>query len=198
MPYLPIDPMDVGRNYDPIIRVNSQSGAAASAYILENSYGIMIPKAMQRDFGPLVTNESDRRGAELSSEDIYKLFKENYINKDIPAELLHWKESREGEASYVVGAIKWKGTEKAIDGYGDGVIEAFCRGLMEATDIHFDIKHYSQHALESGREARAITYIGISVNGNSIAFGAGVSRNITTSSIKAVVSALNSSISGTC
>ena len=194
MPYLPIDPMDVGRSYDPIIRVNSQSGAAASAYILETNYGIMIPKPMQRDFGPLVTNMSDNRGAELSSDDIYKLFKDSYVNKEMPAELIKWTESREGDASHVIGTIKWNGTEKLVDGRGEGVIEAFCQGLMEATDIHFDIKHYSQHALESGREARAITYIGISVNGGSIAFGAGVSRNITTSSIKAVVSALNCNI----
>lgn len=191
VPYLPIDPMDVGRNYDPIIRFNSQSGSSSVAYILETYYGIQIPKIMQRDFGPTVINESDRKSAELSPDDIYELFKENYVNVDNPLELLHWKEVRDGEASHVVGAIKMRGKEKSIDGRGDGVLEAFCHGLMEAMGVHFDIKHYSQHALETGREARAITYISIAGSEGGVVFGAGVSRNITTSSIKAVVSALN-------
>ena len=192
MPYLPIDPMDVGRNYDPIIRVNSQSGAAASAYILETNYGITIPKAMSRDFGSRVTNESDRRGAELSAEHIYELFQQSYINKEDKVALVRWKEFRESEISHLMGAICWKAEETLIEGRGDGVVEAFCQGLMAATGVQFDIKHYSQHALETGREARAITYIGISVNGSDkIAYGAGVSRNITTSSLKAVVSAFN-------
>ena len=192
IPYLPIDPMDVGRNYDPVIRFNSQSGSSSVAYILETYYGIQIPKSMQRDFGPIVINESDIRSAELSATDIYELFKKTYINLESPAELLSWKETLEGESSHVVGAIRWNGEEKSIDSSGDGVVEAFCRGLMETTGIQFDIKHYSQHALESGQEARAITYVGISVNG--VAFGAGVSRNITTSSIKAVVSAFNRAV----
>ena len=191
MPYLPIDPMDVGRSYDPIIRVNSQSGAAASAYILETTYGITMPKAMQRDFGPLVTDLSDARGAELSSEDIYKLFTETYVNNNSPVELVEWKETREGETSHVIGTIIWQGAKTPIDGRGDGVIEAFCNGLMNVANVHFDIKHYSQYALESGREARAITYIGISAEGSGITYGAGISRNVTTSSIKAVISAFN-------
>lgn len=194
IPYLPIDPMDVGRNYDPVIRFNSQSGSSSVAYMLETYYGIQIPKPMQRDFGPIVINESDIRSAELSAADIYELFKKTYINLESPAELLNWKETRDGDSSHVAGEIKWHGQEKPVDSQGDGVVEAFCRGLMEATDVQFDIKHYSQHALESGREARAITYVGISVNGSGVAFGAGVSRNITTSSIKAVVSALNRAV----
>lgn len=191
MPYLPIDPMDVGRSYDPIIRVNSMSGAAASAYILETNYGIMVPKPMQRDFGPKVTAASDSRVSELSGDDVYQLFKDTYINISSPAELVTWKETREGDTSHISSVVKWKDMEKPIEGKGDGVVEAFCNGLMKLTGIHFDIKHYSQHALETGREARAITYIGISAESNATTYGAGVSRNVTTSSLKAVVSALN-------
>ena len=194
MPYLPIDPADVGRSYAPLIRVNSQSGAAASAYILETNYGMMVPKQMQRDFGPLVTDLSDTRGAELSPDDIYKLFSDTYINKNAPADLINWAESKEGETSLVTGEINWHKDKKYIEGRGDGVLEAFCQSLIDATGISFDIKHYSQHALESGREARAITYVGISNAGGGIVFGAGISRNITTSSIKAVISALNRTI----
>ena len=195
MPYLPIDPMDVGRSYDPIIRVNSQSGAAASAYILETNYGINLPKAMSRDFGAKVTNESDKKGAELSAEDIYGLFQQSYVNRGDSVALIRWKEFREDEASHVMGAIKWQGKEVLIEGRGDGIIEAFCQGVKTATGLKFDIKHYSQHALEAGQEARAITYVGIAINGDDrIVYGAGVSRNITTSSLKAVISALNEEI----
>ena len=183
VPYLPIDPMDVGRSYDPIIRFNSQSGSSSAAYILETYYDIIIPKAMQRDFGPTVINESDSKSVELSPADIFELFKHTYVNIEDPVELLEWDGFQ--------GTIKWKGQVKTIKGSGDGVVEAFCQGLMEAVNIQFDIKHYSQHALESGREARAITYVGLSTNDKKIVFGAGISRNITTSSLKAVVSALN-------
>ena len=183
VPYLPIDPMDVGRNYDPIIRFNSQSGSSSAAYILETYHDITIPKAMQRDFGPTVISESDKKSAELSPEDIYELFKRTYINIDTPVELLEW--------SGQYGTIKINGQEKTIKGTGDGVIEAFCQALMKAADVHFDIKHYSQHALESGREARAITYAGLTTDGKKVIFGAGISRSITTSSLKAVVSAFN-------
>jgi len=196
VPYLPIDPMDVGRNYDPIIRVNSQSGAAASAYILEANYGISIPKAMQRVFGPMVTALSDSRGAELSPEDIYGLFKDKFINVNAPISLLEWEESHEGEASHVNAAVSQNGERRVVNGRGDGVLEAFCEGLAKTTGIAFDIKHYSQHALETGREARAITYIGISAGDAVVHFGAGVSRNITTSSVRAVCSALNMLLGG--
>lgn len=192
VPYLPIDPKDVGRSYDPIVRFNSQSGSSASAFLLETNYGIMLPKAMQRDFGPLVIALSDKRGAELSAGDIYELFKDTYINRAQPAELLDWKESREGEAGCIAATIRWQGKESRIEGSGNGVVEAFCAALMKATDKHFDIKHYSQHALETGREARAITYVAISTDNSATAYGAGLSRNITTSSLKAVVSAFNS------
>ena len=195
VPYLPIDPKDVGRNYDPIIRFNSQSGSSSAAYILETYFDIQIPKSMQRDFGPIVINESDSKSAELSPEEIHALFKATYVNIENPATLINWKEFREGEdVSRVEGVIDWKGKEEVITGSGDGVVEAFCRGVMASAGVHFDIKHYSQHAMESGREARAITYIGISLeDGNGIAYGVGVSRNITTSSLKAVISAVNRS-----
>ena len=203
MPYLPIDPKDVGRSYDPIIRINSQSGAAASAFILESNYGILIPKPIQRNFGLVVTAVSDSRGTDLSPKDIHELFKTTYVNKDTPAKLITWNETQvkdqvqdqeKSEIIHVSGEIMWKESTVKINGQGDGIIEAFCHGFMEVTGIHFDIKHYSQHALESGREARAITYVGIAVDEKEISYGVGISRNITTSSLKAVISAFNNKV----
>jgi len=191
VPYLPIDPKDVGRSYDPIVRFNSQSGSSASAYILETNYDIIIPKPMQRDFGPLVISLSDKMSAELSPKDIYQLFKDSYVNIDKPSQLLNWKEQREGDSCHLTGTLLNGGKEIAIDGFGDGIVEGFCNALLNALGLKFDITHYSQHALESGREARAITYVGIISDTGKTCFGVGVSRNITVSSLKGVLSALN-------
>jgi len=213
MPYLPIDPMDVGRSYDPIIRINSQSGSSSVAYVLETHYGIHLPKPFQRDFGPIVTKTSQERGLELSVEDVYKLFEETYINLNEPIEYLdNLTGIRKGEieqssqqlqdsqhlqhswhqGSQISCSIIWNGIEQSISGNGDGVLSAFCHGLAEATGIAFDIEYYSQHALEAGKQARAIAYIGVSISGKTY-FGVGVSRNVTTSHIRGVVSAVNRS-----
>jgi len=192
VPYLPIDPKDVGRSYDPIIRINSQSGRGGVAYILENHGGIHIPKVMQPDFGAVVNKVSDSQGRELASDEICKLFLDTYIKLDAPVELIEWKYVRENEASHVTGSLNWKGVNTPIEGYGDGAVEAFCQAISKATGISFAITHYSQNAMDtdSGAKAKAITYVGISV-GDSVCFGVGVSGSVTTSSIRAVLSAVN-------
>jgi len=197
VPYLPIDPKDVGRSYDPIIRINSQSGRGGVAYILETHGGIHMPKLMQQDFGPIVTYVSDTRGAELTSDEICKLFLDTYIKPDSPAQLINWKDTRENETSHLLtGNIKLNGAQTPIEGHGDGVLEAFCQGFSAATGINFSIAHYSQNAMDTdaGTRAKAISYVGISVENDAhakIIFGVGVSSSVTTSSIRAVVSAVN-------
>jgi 2-isopropylmalate synthase len=195
VPYLPIDPKDVGRSYDPIIRINSQSGRGGVAYILESRYGVMLPKPMQKDFGPAVTAVSDARGAELQPEEIYELFKETYINITSPVELANYSETREGDTSRLKAVIKIEGNEKTVSGEGNGVVDAFCRALTAETGVAFEITNYSEHSLEYGSKSRAITYMEIAV-GDKTYFGAGVSGNIITSSLRAVVSALNRYYSG--
>lgn len=193
VPYLPIDPMDVGRNYDPIIRINSQSGRGGVAYILETHGGINMPKIMAQDFGPIVTQVSDTRGAELSPDEICKLFLETYTKQDNPIELLNWNGEQNGENYSIKGRIKWNEKELNIEGHGEGFMEAFCDSIEKAMGKTFTIKHYSQNALDvvSGVHAKAISYVGICENGGKISFGVGISGSITTSSLRAVISAVN-------
>ena len=195
IPYLPIDPADVGRGYDPIIRVNSQSGSSSAAYILDLKYGIQLPKPMQRAFGPLVTALSDTTAAELSHENIYKLFTETYVNLEAPYRFVSKQDFvQDFEACSFACKMQLQGEEKLIRGRGHGVIDAFCYALQDAYNLKFEIAHYSQHSLDTteGAKARAITYVGIILDGKTY-YGAGISRSTTNSAVKAVVSAVNSS-----
>jgi len=194
MPYLPIDPKDVGRGYDPIIRVNSQSGSSSVAYILETKHELpKLPKAMQRDFGLVVTNISDTQAAELTPDDIYSLFRKTYVNVDTPMGFVGKQSlTQAGEIYTVVCTVQLNGKEVLIEGKGRGPMDAFRQGLLPLCNINFDIGIYSQQTLNvnEGAEAPAISYIEIIINGKSY-FGAGISRSTTNSSLKAIVSALN-------
>ncbi|MCL2199529.1 MAG: 2-isopropylmalate synthase [Defluviitaleaceae bacterium] len=193
IPYLPIDPADVGRGYEPIIRVNSQSGSSSAAYILETVFGVALPKPLQRDFGPVVTAFSDTNAAEISSKEIYELFSKTYVNLEAPYKFISKQDFiQDFEACSVACTMQHNGRETEIRGRGHGVIEAFCQAIAGAYGFSFEITHYSQHSLDvgEGAKARAITYVGISINGK-VFFGAGISRSTTNSALKAVVSAIN-------
>ncbi|MDR0272841.1 MAG: 2-isopropylmalate synthase [Clostridiales bacterium] len=192
IPYLPIDPADVGRGYEPIIRVNSQSGSSSAAFILEKQFGIFLPKPMQRNFGPVVTAFSDTHAAEISAEEINALFRKTYLNIEAPYNFISVDEHhvRDNEC-LLTCTIERDGKQIKITGQGEGVIDAFCHAL-KAYGLSFEITEYNQHTLDAGEGARApaITYVGISVNDKTY-FGAGTSRSTTRSALKAVVSAVN-------
>ncbi len=190
VPYLPIDPMDVGRNYDPIIRINSQSGKGGVAFILEQNYGLQIPKTMQQDFSLVVNKVSDSENKELLPEEIYELFKTTYINIENPISLVKYVEETQ-ENTFVRSVILLNGSEESISGHGSGIMDGFCKGLIEKLDKKFDITSYSEHSLEYGATSRAITYVKINDEVGKSYFGAGVSSNIVESSLKAIVSAVN-------
>ncbi|MCL2576540.1 MAG: 2-isopropylmalate synthase [Defluviitaleaceae bacterium] len=195
IPYLPIDPADVGRGYDPIIRVNSQSGSSSAAYILETKFGIPVPKVVQRDFGPIITAYSDSQSEELLPDKIKKLFKETYI-LEAPNKFIERIEYAQENEIFTISCIIEKGGKPlTINGKGRGGIHAFCNAVKDAFGLEFDVGHYSQHTLDAkeGAEAPAITYIEIKMNGKNY-FGAGISRSTTNSALKAVVSALNNSL----
>lgn len=189
VPYLPIDPRDVGRSYDPIIRFNSQSGRSGAAYILENNFGIVLPKRMQQDFGPIVIDASDMQSRELPPAEIYELFMATYVNVDKPIQLLTYQEKING-TTQVTARIMHQGVEKSISGEGNGLVDAFCHALSGYLALPFEIMKYNEHSMEYGSKSRAITYMEIMAN-RRICFGAGVSSNISTSSLRAVVSAVN-------
>lgn len=190
VPYLPIDPKDLGRNYEAIIRINSQSGKGGVSYILEGNFGLKIPKNMQQYFGNIVTDISDKEEKELMPSDIFKLFEGEYINIASPIDLISYSEKTNGE-SLVKAVIAMDKDIKEIDGKGNGLIDGFCKAITEAIGVTFEISHYSQHAMEEGSKSRAITYVGIKDSQGKEYFGAGTSESISRSSIKAVVSAVN-------
>jgi 2-isopropylmalate synthase len=189
VPYLPIDPRDVGRSYEPIIRINSQSGKGGVAFILQQNFGVRMPKLMQADFGRKVWTHSDVTGTELKSDAIFALFEKNYIVED-PIGLVRYDETTDGQTS-VNAIISVSGQERAITGIGEGIIDAFCKALRQSLDLQFDIQHYEEHSLEYSSRSRAITYVEISDADDNRFFGAGISASVSKSSLRAVVSAIN-------
>jgi 2-isopropylmalate synthase len=189
VPYLPIDPKDVGRSYDPVIRINSQSGKGGVAYILEQTYGIQMPRGMQKHFGALVTELSDQNGKELLPEEIFAYFKEEYVRKT-PMNLLRYNEKTNGETR-IEARLLINGEEKDIVGTGNGIMDAFCKALGAEIGFAFEINEYREHSLEYSSRSRAITYVEISDHNDRKQYGAGVSSSISKSSLRAVVSAVN-------
>jgi len=190
VPYLPIDPMDVGRSYAPIIRINSQSGKGGVAYILQTYFGLHVPKAMQPEFGRVVTAVSDVNHKELLPDELYELFRKEYINIEAPLNLLSYTEKTNGATS-VTSMMTVRGEERQIAGEGNGIIDAFAHSLESALGIRFEVESYNEHAMEVGSSSRAITYVCIKGEDGKKFFGAGVSSSISKSSLKAVVSAVN-------
>jgi 2-isopropylmalate synthase len=190
IPYLPIDPADIGRGYEPIIRINSQSGKGGAAFILERNYGLAVPKAMQQDFGKIVTKRSDETGCELLPENIYELFMACYVNVTSPVKFNAYKEISNGDI-YVMADITLDGRAREISGRGNGLMSAFSAGLCEELNTRFEITNYSEHSMDYGTKSRAITYVQIIDEKGVYYFGAGMSSSISKSSLRAVVSAVN-------
>ncbi len=194
VPYLPIDPKDIGRSYESIIRINSQSGKGGVAYILENDWGIRIPKEMQRDFAKVVQSRTEKTGKELSSVDIRDCFDEEYLEGTGPYVLspcvIHTGDGGKDDTT-VSTVIRNDQTETRIEAKGNGPVDAFVNGIREGLGISLDVVMYEEHARSKGAGADAIAYIGIKEGSGPISFGAGVDANISQASLKAVISALN-------
>ena len=190
VPYLPIDPIDVGRNYDPIIRINSQSGKGGVAYILETNYSITMPKTMQQDFGAIVTSESVKKDSELTPQEIYDLFLKTYYVRE-PMNVVYYTEHATDDNVEISTRITINGEETTIEGAGNGIMDAFCKALSDNYGYNFNIAHYSEHAMEYGNKSKAITYIQIFDSEQKAHFGVGISSNIAKSSLRAIVSAVN-------
>lgn len=190
VPYLPIDPLDVGRNYDPIIRINSQSGKGGVAYILETNYGLHIPKTMQQDFGPKVTQASVDMDKELTHEEIYDLFMANYYVKE-PLSVLYYTEHSSDDFVELECKVLYRGNEMTIKGTGNGIVDAFCKAIMDEFNISFEISDYSQHSLAYGNKSKAISYVQLFDCKKKPHFAVGISSNTAKSSIRAIASAIN-------
>jgi len=196
VPYLPIDPHDVGRDYEEIIRINSQSGKGGAAFIMENEFGFILPKSMQTDFGTLVKNNSDLLGTELSANQIYDLFKKEYLNIKSPNLLKNYTiqsvQNVETDENIVniQALISVRGKEMNISGIGNGPVDAIFNALHASNINGYNFISYDEHALGSGSNSKAATYIQIEYNSKRY-FGVGVSANIDTASLNALFSAIN-------
>ena len=192
-PYLPLDPKDVGREYDgDVIRINSQSGKGGIGFLMEKKYGYNMPKKMRENFGYAVKDISDRLHKELLPDEIYKIFKENYLNIDTPVKVIesHFRQDADGRISSEV-TVSVNGSEaRVFSARGNGRLNAVANALKQATGIDFTLESYDEHALERHSNSEAVSYVGISANGKTV-WGAGRHTDIIVSSIYALLSAIN-------
>jgi 2-isopropylmalate synthase len=193
VPYLPIDPKDIGRNYRAIIRINSQSGKGGVAYVMEQEFGYVLPKAMHRDFGRIINRVADERGEELPPEDILALFKQEYLDRDKPVRLVSFEEIIKDKGVACKAKIEKNGVAQEIKGHGNGPVDAFVHALLSSNlGIEpFEVISYSEHSLGHGAEAKAVAYFEIKSGAGPSVFGAATDTNIEVASLKAVLSALN-------
>jgi 2-isopropylmalate synthase len=191
VPYLAIDPKDVGRTYDPIVRINSQSGKGGVAFVLEQNFGLYLPKAFQQDLSYVVTNVSDKKHSDITPQEILDIFKKEYMNIANPVVLEGYKEITDGSSKVGIEAdISVNGKREMISGEGNGIIAAFCHAMEKHFNMRLEVVNYSEHSMEYGTKARAISYIQISGK-NGVYYGVGTSSNIIKSSLKAIVSTAN-------
>ena len=197
VPYLPIDPADIGREYEPIVRINSQSGKGGVAFIMDTYFGFKLPKGMHREFANVLQAISEKQG-EVSPDQIMESFRQEYLMKKEP---IHFRRlrvddlSEETESEFdtkVTVVYTDNGVEKRFEAVGNGPIDAVKRGLQEELDISIKILDYEEHALQSGSNSQAAAYIHLlDAESGSVTYGVGVSSNITRASVRATFSAVN-------
>ncbi|MGF6525208.1 2-isopropylmalate synthase [Variovorax sp. PvP013] len=193
MPYLPIDPKDVGRSYEAVIRVNSQSGKGGIAYLLESEYGLELPRRLQMEFSQVVQRVMDVAGKELTATDLWQLFEDEYrVRTVVGPQHRVLEEVGEGNASTVVlrADLAWDGETHPIEGRGNGPIDAFIQALSHTTGHSIRVVDYHQHAIGEGADAQAMAYLELRVDEKHTLFGVGRDANIISASLKAIVCGL--------
>ncbi len=193
VPYLPIDPKDVGRDYEKIVRYNSQSGKGGAAFILEQFYGFDLPKAMRVEFGKIMNTFADSEGREIAFQEIFDQFQREYLEAKAPFELDSFRSFEREQGVKIAARIRRNGESVEIAGNGNGPINAFVTALRSAGINGFSFKGYAEHSLQSGAEAQAASYIEVERDGRTF-WGAAVDASIERASIKALLSAINRSV----
>ncbi|MCV9885496.1 2-isopropylmalate synthase [Metabacillus halosaccharovorans] len=195
VPYLLIDPMDIGREYEgDIIRINSQSGKGGIGYILQQSYGLDLPVEMRESFGYSVKNVSDRQHKELMPNEIYDIFIDEYVNINTPVEFIHYNFISNGEYETIV-SVRMDNEIHELVGEGNGRLDAISNAIQNHLNIDYKDLVYKEHALEIGSGSKAVSYVGITAEDGTIYWGCGIDVDIMTSSVKALFSAINKMVS---
>jgi len=190
VPYLPIDPADIGRDYEAVIRVNSQSGKGGITFLLEQEYGINLPRRMQIEFSQVVQGETDRLGLEMTAGQIHGLLEREYLQANAPYELKGHRLQEENGDSNVEVQVQVGGQLESWRGAGKGPLEA----LVSSLPVSVEIMDYQEHAIGGGANAKAASYIEIRLDGQRPLHGIGIDANITTASFRALFSALNRAV----
>ena len=198
VPYLPIDPSDVGRTYESIIRINSQSGKGGVAYIMDHEFGIKLPKEMHPEFGGIIQEVTDKEGRELKPDEIYKEFEECYIAVHAPYDLhsfhvmkRHTDKQEQRSFAEVEATVEVEGEERTIQSSGNGPLDAFSNALKAQITGDWTLCSYHEHAINTGSSAKAIAYIEIKRTDGRRFWGAGIDTDIIIASVKALLSSLN-------
>ena len=196
VPYLPIDPKDVGRTYEAVIRVNSQSGKGGVAYIMKTDHGLTLPRPMQVEFSSVVQNVTDAEGGEVESKHMFDIFAQEYLDRTTPLEQVSMQvdaAKTENDTATITAQIRFNGKDVTVTGTGNGPVSAYANAL-ESIGVDVEVQEYTQHALSAGDDAAAAAYIYAEVNGQKV-WGVGIARSITYASLKAVTSAVNRALS---
>jgi len=192
VPYLPIDPADVGRSYDAVIRVNSQSGKGGVSYLLEQEHGLALPRRLQIEFSRAIQRVTDETGREVTATDVYDIFHREYLAQQQPWKLIRHRitgdaQSGSGKQFEIEVELEHNGTVRVLKGQGDGAISAF----VNALDIPVKIMDYHEHAIGTGTDTRAACYVELRVGDAPTGFGVGVHGDIVTASFLAILSSVN-------
>ena len=196
VPYLPIDPQDVGSTYEAVIRINSQSGKGGVAYILEQDYGYVLPRRLQIEFSQIIQRITDDTGDEIMSEDIWDAFKAEYLEAAAPFEFVEHRtvpDTHASERRNMTAVVRIDGSEQVISGKGNGPIDSYVDALKSQCNVDFRVIDYRERAFGAGADARAVAYVEIETPEGAL-FGVGEHVNIVTASLKAVTSAVNRAI----
>jgi 2-isopropylmalate synthase len=193
VPYLSIDPRDIGRTYEEIIRINSQSGKGGVAYVLSREFGLDLPKAMHPEVGILVNEKADSESRELAADEIYATFKAEYLDKKQPLNLLSYDTSKEkGQTDITCTAnILLNGQEKLVTGIGNGPINAFVNALEQEGLKDFKLVDYRQHSIGGGSATESAAFVQLQSKVGRVAYGCGIDSSIEKSGLLALVSAYN-------
>ena len=202
IPYLTIDPADIGREYEPIIRINSQSGKGGAAFIMDHDFGYHLPKTMHPEFGAVVQKECDRTGRELQPDEVLRLFQKEFLNISAPYSLTRGKFYEEAVAgssanvTHFSGVLNVNGSYVSLESRGNGPIDAFFNALVQAGIEGYSFISYSEHAISEGSDSQAVAYIQLQAPGGRHLYGVGTEHNINFASVKGILSAINRFESG--
>ncbi len=194
VPYMHIDPADLGRKFERLIRINSQSGKGGIAWVLEQDFGIQIPKAMQPELSTYVQGYSEEVGREISADEVHEVFQNEFVKPEGPYELVgYWPRPDDQDPTFIHGEVKVKvnGEEKAVTADGNGPISAFVNAMRNVVDFEFKVHDYDEEAIGEGADAKAMAYVPLEVQDAGVLYGVGSDSNINQAAVKAVIAGLN-------